>query len=103
MFTGAGGSAVALESGALGDANKIIAFGPDGSLIYDDIIRDSAKELFVLGNYIFVRTDTGILRLDVRSGETEKYTCQSGKMLVYDESTAIICGESKAVYIKFGR
>ena len=103
MFTGASGSAVALESGALGGANKIIAFGPDGALIYDDIIRDSAKELFVLGNYIFVRTDTGILRLDVSNGETEKYTCQSGNMLVYDESMAIICGESKAVYIKFGR
>ncbi len=102
-FTGASGSAVALRSGALNDANRIIAFGSDGDLIYDDIIRDSAKQLFILGNYIFVRTDTGVLRFDISSRETEKYTCPSGNMLVYDESTVIICGESKAVYIKFGR
>ena len=55
----------------------------------------------MLGKYIFVRTDTGVVRLHTGNGEEEKYAAQSGRMLVYDESTVIICGESKAIYVKF--
>ena len=65
------------------------------------MIRESVREIAVLGDYIFVRSDTGVIRLRTMNGEEEKYTTQSGNMLVYDESTVIICGESKAIYVKF--
>ena len=95
------GVAVAVKTGALNDVNKVIACDSGGELIYSDIVRGSARQIAVRGKYIFIKSDTGALRVDSASGEEELYECQSGKMLVYDEETAIVCSESKAVYIKF--
>ena len=55
----------------------------------------------MLDGYAFIKSDTGVMRINTRNGDEEKYDCQSGRMLVYDSSTAIICAESKAIYIKF--
>ncbi len=101
VYADEGGAAVALKTGALNDVNKIIAFDSEGKLLYSDIVRESARQIEVCGKYIFIKSDTGAVRVDSASGEEEKYECQSGKMLVYDEETAIVCAESKAVYIKF--
>ena len=101
IWTGDGGSAVAIKDTTLNDVNKIIAFDETGEIVYEDVIRESVREIAVLGDYIFVRSDTGVIRLRTMNGEEEKYTTQSGNMLVYDESTVIICGESKAIYVKF--
>ena len=97
----ASGAAIALKTGALNDVNKIIAFDSQGDILYNDIVRESANQIGVCGKYVFIKSDTGALRVDSASGEEEKYECQSGKLLVYDEETAIVCAESKAVYIKF--
>ncbi len=96
-----GGVAVAVKTGALNDVNKVIALDSGGNLLYSDIVRESASQIAVRGKYVFIKSDTGALRLDSASGEEEVYECQSGKLLVYDEETAIVCSESKAVYIKF--
>ena len=101
VYTGENGAAVALRSGALNDINKIIAFDKNGKLLYNEIVRESVREISLLEKYIFIRSEVGVSRLDSEDGELESYECQSGRMLVYDESTAIICAESKAVYIKF--
>lgn len=101
IWTGAGGSAVAIKDTTLNDVNKIIAFDETGDIIYQDVLRESVKEIAVLGDYIFARSDTGVVRLHTMNGDEEKYTTQAGNMLVYNESTVIICGESKAIYVKF--
>lgn len=101
VYAGAYGSAIAIKDSTLSDVNKVVALDADGKLLYDDIIRESVREIAVLGKYIFVKTDTGVVRLHTGNGEEEKYAAQSGRMLVYDESTVIICGESKAIYVKF--
>lgn len=101
VYTGDGGTALALRSGALNDLNKVIAFSKEGKLLYNETVRSSVSEIAVLDKYIFIKSDTGAMRLDTASGEEERYECQSGRMLVYDSSTAIICAESKAIYIKF--
>ena len=101
VWSGAGGSAVAIKDTTLNDVNKIIAFDKSGDVIYEDIIRESVREIAVLGDYIFVKSDTGVARIRTMNGEEEAYTTQSGHMLVYSEDTVIICGESKAIYVKF--
>lgn len=101
VYTGENGTAVALRSGALNDVNKIIAFDKNGKLLYNEIIRESVREMSLIEGYIFIRSEVGVSRLDTSNGELESYDCQTGRMLVYDEATAIICAESKAVYIKF--
>ena len=101
VYTGENGAAVALRSGALNDRNRIIAFDGNGKLLYDETVRSSVREISVLDEYVFVKSDTGAMRINTRNGDEERYECQSGRMLVYDSSTAIICAESKAIYIKF--
>ena len=101
VYTGENGAAVALGSGALNDRNRIIAFDGNGKLLYDETVRSSVREISVLDEYVFVKSDTGAMRINTRNGDEERYECQSGRMLVYDSSTAIICAESKAIYIKF--
>ena len=101
VFTGPGGSAVAIKDTTLNDVNKIIAFDENGNILYEDVVYESVRELTVLGDYIFIRSDTGVMRVRAGNGEDEKYTTQSGNMLVYDETTVMICGESKAIYVKF--
>ena len=101
VYTGENGAAVALGSGALNDRNRIIAFDGNGKLLYDETVRSSVREISVLDKYVFIKSDTGAMRLNTQNGDEERYECQSGRMLVYDSSTAIICAESKAIYIKF--
>ena len=101
VWTGMGGSAVAIKDTTLNDVNKVIAFDESGKLLYEDVVRESVREIAVLGDYVFVRSDTGVVRIRTMNGEEEEYTCQSGNMLVYNDSTVIICGESKAIYVKF--
>ncbi len=101
VYTGENGTAVALRSGALNDLNKVIAFDKEGKMIYSETVRSSVREIAVLDRYVFIKSDTGALRVNTANGDEERYECQSGRMLVYDSSTAIICAESKAIYIKF--
>ena len=101
IWTGDGGSAIAIKDTTLNDVNKVIAFDENGELLYDEVVRESVREIAVLGDYIFVRSDTGVVRVRTFNGEEEKYTTQSGNMLVYDETTVMICGDSKAIYVKF--
>ena len=65
-------------------------------------MKSSAEGIGVFGKYIFLKSTRGVLRLDTDKGETESFDCQNGKLMVYDDKTAIICGESSAVYVKFG-
>ncbi len=95
------GCAVAVKTGALNDVNRIIVFDKTGKMLYNEIIRESVNEIKFLDGYVFVRSDTGVARISASDGEIEKYSCQSGNLLVYDTSTAIVCTDSKAVYVKF--
>lgn len=101
LYASERGVAVAVSSGVLDDINRIIVFDKDGRELYDKLARGAVREISVLDRYVFIRSDISITRLDTKNGGEEKYDIQNGKMLVYDESTAIVCTESKAVYIKF--
>ena len=101
VYTGENGTAVAFRSGTLNDINRIIAFDKDGKMLYNEVIRGAATEISLLGEYVFINSGSGVARLDTDIGELESYECQSGSMLVYDESTVMVCAESKAVYVKF--
>lgn len=101
VYSGPWGSAVALRTSTLNDLNRVVVYNGEGERIYNEIVGESVRELAVRGRYVFIKSDTGAVRLDTSNGEKEAFECQTGKLLVYDEATAIVCGESKAVYIKF--
>ena len=95
------GTAVAVKTGALNDVNRIIVFDKEGKMLYNEIIRESVDQIKVFDGYAFLKSDVGVMRITTSNGDLEKYDCQSGELLVYDSSTAVICGDSKAAYVKF--
>ena len=96
------GVAVALTQGSLHDRNRVIAYDADGNGLFDDTVTGAVNEIAVMDRFVFLRTVRGVKRVDTRSGDEQELECQGGNLLVYDGSTAIVCGESKAVYLKFG-
>jgi hypothetical protein len=50
-----------------------------------------------------MRTATGVIRIDIRREESEFLACDSGKMLIYGEDTAMVCGDARAEYLVFGK
>jgi hypothetical protein len=97
------GVALALRSGALNGLNRVIAFDQKGELIYDALVNSSAEGIGINGRYVFLKSTNGVLRLDTNGGGTEIQTCPTGKLIVYNEDTAIVCGDSSASYIKFNK
>ena len=100
---GRSGVAIALRSGALNDLNRIIAFDEKGKQIYDASVKSSAEGIGIEGRYLFLKSTHGVLRLDTKDGSTKSQECQVGKLMVYDEDTAIVCGDASASYVKFNR
>ncbi|MBE6667106.1 MAG: hypothetical protein E7607_02195 [Ruminococcaceae bacterium] len=79
----------------------ILAYGSNGEKIYDSSVSYNVKDIGVYEDYIFLQTDHGITRINTKTSEKVSLDSGQGKMLVYNESTAILCGESKAEYIVF--
>jgi hypothetical protein len=81
--------------------NEIIAFDGNGELLYNDFMHISITDIGICGEYIFLQNEDGILRLDTKNETEEFLTSGNGKMLVYNDHTVLVCGESKAQYLIF--
>ena len=95
------GTVLAIKNGALNGRNRIIAFNDEAELIFDDSVLFGVEGVGIRGEYVFIKSDSGAVRLSTANGDTEYHECHNGKMLVYDDSTVIVCGDSSAVYVKF--
>lgn len=80
---------------------RVIAFDKSGKLLYNDAVSFHVADICVYANYIFLQTEDGVLRLNTERNESEHLTSGQGSMLVYNEKTALVCGESKAEYLIF--
>jgi hypothetical protein len=81
--------------------NEIIAFDNAGNLLYNDTVGATVTDVGLFEGYIFLQTETEIVRLDPKSKTEERLSCGGGKMLLYNANTAVVCGESKAQYLIF--
>ena len=93
------------EGGALSyvsdSRNIVIAFDNAGALLYNDNVHRNVTDVGVFGRYVFLRTESGVVRLNPKTSYEEELRSDQGKMLVYDENTALVCGSSKAEYLVF--
>lgn len=81
--------------------NYVFAFDKSGSLLYNDTVDAAVSDIAVCGGYLFLQTEGGITRLDPSTEIREELPTGYGKMLIYNENTALVCGESKAEYLIF--
>ena len=83
--------------------NEVIAFDGGGTLLYHDMVLANVTDIGMVSEYLFMQTETEIVRLNVKTGLEERLPCSNGKMLLYGADTAVVCGASKAQYLIFDR
>ena len=81
--------------------NVAIVFDKNGNLLYNEATNNNIKDIGVFENYVFLRTDDGVLRIKGNSTDEQFLTSGQGKMLIYSADTALVCGDSKAEYLVF--
>lgn len=84
-----------------GSVRTVYAFDSSGKLVYDKPIGDNVIKADVAGKYIFLQTSSGVIRINTDDKTREYLPSSQGSMLVYDESTALVCGEARAEYLVF--
>lgn len=82
---------------------RVIAFDEKGELAYDGPVTENVSAIEQCNGYLFLRTVSGVIRIDMDNNEREFLPCESGKMLIYGEDTAMVCGDAKAEYLVFGK
>jgi len=79
----------------------VIAFDKEGKMLYNDNVYRNVTDIGVFGGYIFLRTESGVIRINPKTSKEEELLSDQGKMLTYDENTVLVCGSSKAEYLVF--
>ena len=80
---------------------NVIAYNGKGDEIYNTNVSYNVLDLNIFDGVIFLQIDQGVVRLDPDNNERQLLSAGNGKMLIYNNSTALICGESKAEYLIF--
>ena len=79
--------------------SHIYAFDGEGREIFEDPVAFNVLDVGISGSHLFLQTEEGVTRLRCSDGRTELLPSGHGKLLVYNEETALVCGESKAEYL----
>ncbi len=80
---------------------NVIAIDKSGKVIYNHFVPLNISDISIYGSYVFMQTENGVVRMD-ENGAREELTSGQGCMLVYNQNTALVCGQSKAEYLIFG-
>ena len=94
------GIALVLNSDA---QKKVIAFDKKGDMVYNSPIVENISSVKQKGGYLFLKNANGVIRVEIKNGDSEMLTCENGKMLIYSEDTAVVCGTARAEYLVFGK
>ncbi|MBQ9086557.1 MAG: WD40 repeat domain-containing protein [Clostridia bacterium] len=81
--------------------NRILAYDRTGKKIFHDTVAFHVSDVGISGSYLFLQTEQGVTRLYTADGSVKTLTSGHGNLLIYDEKTALVCGESKAEYLVF--
>lgn len=92
----------AAVSYTLNSKNIAIVFDKSGNLLYNESINDNVKDINVYDGYVFLRTDSGVIRINAKNGADEFLSSEQGSMLIYSSDTVLVCGDAKAEYLVFG-
>ena len=86
-----------------GSEKKVLVFDKKGEKVYNNHVTENVSSIKSEGKYLFLQMANGVTRIDIQKNDSEYLHCDSGKMLIYNESTAMVCGSARAEYLVFGR
>ena len=92
------GAVVVTTNGAV---KNVYAIDSNGNFVFNGSVSENVKKTDIFGDYVFLQTSSGVIRIDTDSNKKDYLPSSQGDMLVYSEDTAIICGYSKAEYLVF--
>ena len=92
------GVAVAVS---LSSKNLVVAFDKYGNLLYNNSVSYTVSDLAVFGNYLFLQTEQDVTKVNCKNEVEQRLESGRGKLLIYNEKTVLVCGESKAEYLIF--
>ena len=81
--------------------NKVYAYGRRGNELFSGSVSFNVLDIGIAGSYLFLQTEQGVARLYAPDGSSQILPSGHGDLLVYNEETALVCGESKAEYLIF--
>lgn len=81
--------------------NIAIVFDKKGNLLYNESVNNNIKDISVYEEYIFLRTDDGVVRIKGSNNDEQFLIAGKGQMLIYSADTVLVCGDSKAEYLVF--
>ena len=81
--------------------NKVYAFDYRGNELFSDSVAYNVLDIGMAGSYLFLQTEQGVARVHASDGAAQLLPSGHGDLLVYNEETAVVCGESKAEYLIF--
>ncbi|MBQ8848835.1 MAG: hypothetical protein IJ011_00715 [Clostridia bacterium] len=97
-FIGKEGVAVSVMQSA---SSKLLAYDGLGNMLYDKSVSYNVSDVSICDSKIFLKVDQGVVKIDPANGNRQQLESGSGKMLIYNSKTALVCGESKAEYLIF--
>ena len=97
-----GENGVSLVVGA-GSVKNLVVFDTKGDLSYNKAIDENVSAVTMAQKYVFLKTSDGVIRMDIDGDESEFLYADGEKMLIYNEDTALVCGDARAEYLVFGR
>ncbi len=92
------GAVVVITDGAV---KMVYAIDSAGDLVYSGVVGENIKRADVCGDYVFLQTSSGVIRINTDTEQKDYLPSSQGDMLVYSADTAIVCGYSKAEYLVF--
>ena len=80
---------------------NVIVYNEFGDTVFDKKVDHIVSDISLYEDFIFLQANGGVVRIDAKKGTEQDLVSSEGKMLVYNERTVLICGESKAEYLIF--
>lgn len=90
---GGAGLAAIFNKNIVGRENSAVVFDTKGNIIYNNIIGDTCADLRYWGDYVFMLTESEVIRISPSSSDAIRIKVESGaqRLLVYDENTLMLC------------
>ena len=80
---------------------RVIAYNEFGDTVLDDKVDHIVSDISLCDGFVFLQANSGVVRIEAKNKDEQYLASGSGKMLIYDEKTVLVCGESKAEYLIF--
>ncbi|MBE6602324.1 MAG: hypothetical protein E7637_07475 [Ruminococcaceae bacterium] len=100
---GSDGFAVCLRDGSVSEQNELVVFDKNGKLCYREYAPVFPNQVEFAGNTVFLLHDSGITRVNIKTGKLSRFSCVTDgkRILVQSEAELLLCSPQKAEFIHF--